>query len=176
MIKIIPITTANQALYEYMERLLTASFPENEYRTLSQLRKLTDADNAFVNQIVQDDNQLIGLLTAWDFGDFIYLEHFATDPTQRNKGYGKRILETWCSQTSKPLVLEVEEPIEEMAKRRIGFYQRNGFTLWEKPYQQPPYKSGDSYLPMRLMVRGNLNCEQDYERIKNKIYQEVYGV
>lgn len=176
MIRIIPITTSNQVQYEYMEKLLTASFPENEYRTLSQLRELTDAGNAFVNQIVQDEDRLIGLLTAWDFGNFIYMEHFATDPALRNSGYGKKILEAWCNQTSRPLVLEVEEPVEEMAKRRVGFYQRNGFTLWEKPYQQPPYKPGDSYLPMRLMVRGNLDCEQDFERIKNTIYKEVYGV
>ena len=43
------------------------------------------------------------------------------------------------------LLCGVEIPEEEMAKRRINFYQRQGFSLWEKPYQQPPYslrKSG----------------------------------
>ena len=74
------------------------------------------------------------------------------------------------------IVLEVEMPVEEMAKRRINFYQRQGFVLWEKEYKQPPYKPGDDFLPMYLMVFGNLQCEQDFEMIKNKIHKEVYNV
>ena len=63
-----------------------------------------------------------------------------------------------------------------MAKRRISFYQRQGFTLWEKNYCQPPYKPGDDFLPMYLMVYGELNCEKDFETIEKKIHTEVYGV
>ena len=76
----------------------------------------------------------------------------------------------------RPIVLEVERPIEEMAKRRISFYQRQGFTLWEKDYSQPPYKPGDDFLPMYLMVHGELDCEKDFETIKKRIHKEVYGV
>ena len=67
-------------------------------------------------------------------------------------------------------------PEEEMARRRIGFYQRQGFTLWDKPYQQPPYKPGDGYLPMRLMAYGGIDPEQDFAKVRDCIYREVYGV
>ena len=70
---------------------------------------------------------------------------------------------------------EVEMPEEEMAIRRINFYKRQGFTLWEKPYMQPPYKSGDDYLPMLLMAYGDLECDKDFEQVKKCIYREVYN-
>ena len=66
-------------------------------------------------------------------------------------------------------------PQEEMAQRRIGVYQRNGFTLWENEYYQPPYKTGDSFLPMRLMVHGALDSQKDYEKVKQRIYRDVYN-
>jgi hypothetical protein len=72
--------------------------------------------------------------------------------------------------------LEVEIPEEEMAKRRINFYQRQGFSLWEKPYQQPPYKTGDNYLPMLIMAYGDIECGKDFDSVKEHIYREVYNV
>jgi hypothetical protein len=72
--------------------------------------------------------------------------------------------------------LEVEIPEEEMAKRRINFYQRQGFSLWEKPYQQPPYKAGDNYLPMLIMAYGDIECGKDFDLVKEHIYCEVYNV
>ena len=89
---------------------------------------------------------------------------------------GKRTLEYLCNYLKHPIVLEVERPVEEMAKRRICFYQRQGFTLWKKDYYQPPYKPGDDFLPMYLMVHGELDCEKDFETIKRRIHKEVYGV
>ena len=41
---------------------------------------------------------------------------------------------------------------------------------------QPPYKPGDGYLPMLLMAYGNLECEKDFEYVKERIYREVYNV
>ena len=75
----------------------------------------------------------------------------------------------------KPIVLEVERPIEEMAERRINFYKRQGFNLWENDYHQPPYRKGDDFLPMNLMVYGDLSAEKDYEQVKNKIHKEIYN-
>ena len=70
----------------------------------------------------------------------------------------------------------VEMPEEEMAQRRINFYKRQRFVLWEKPYLQPPYRPTDEYLPMLLMAHGDLECERDFETVKDSIYKEVYNV
>ena len=176
MIRLQPITTADSTLYDYMERLLTASFPPEEYRTQEALRDYTDNKSAFCNQVILHDETPIGLLTYWDFGRFCYIEHFAIDPTLRNGGYGRQALLQFRQQVQRPIVLEAEEPVEEIARRRIRFYQRLDFQLWKQPYRQPPYNLGDAFLPMRLMAYGDLLGERDYEQVKQTIYREVYGV
>ena len=140
MIRFQPITTSDVQHYKFMEELLVESFPPEEYRELEHLREYTDRIGNFHNNIIFDDDLPIGFITYWDFDGFYYVEHFATNPALRNGGYGKRTLEHLCEFLKRPIVLEVERPVEEMAKRRINFYQRHGFTLWEKDYYQPPYK------------------------------------
>ncbi|WP_303011195.1 GNAT family N-acetyltransferase [uncultured Bacteroides sp.] len=176
MIRLQPIHTSDVSHYKFMEDLLINSFPPEEYRQLEELREYTDRTDNFHNNIIFDDHLPVGFITYWDFENFYYVEHFATDPALRNGGYGKRTLEFLCKELTLPIVLEVERPIEEMAQRRINFYQRQGFTLWEKDYHQPPYKPGDDFLPMYLMVHGSLDPEKDYEDIRHKLHTVVYGV
>lgn len=176
MLRLQRITTADKELYDFMEQLLIASFPPEEYRAPDQLRLYTDTQPAFHNNIVFDEDTPVGFFTYWDFGTFCYGEHFAIDPNRRNGGYGQRTLEALAAHVHPlPIVLEVEMPEEEMAQRRINFYRRHGFTLWDKPYQQPPYKPGDGFLPMMLMAYGNIDPDQAYETVKARIYREVYG-
>ena len=176
MIRFQPITTSDVQHYKFMEELLVESFPPEEYRELEHLREYTDRIGNFHNNIIFDDDLPIGFITYWDFDGFYYVEHFAVDPTQRNGGHGKNVLNHLCELLQHPIVLEVEMPEEEMAQRRINFYKRQGFVLWEKPYLQPPYRPGDDYLPMLLMAHGNLERERDFETVKNSIYREVYNV
>lgn len=176
MIRIQPIRTSDVLHYQFMENLLITAFPPEEYRALKELRQYTDCTEKFHNNLIFDEDTPIGFITYWDFGRFCYIEHFAIDPSQRNGGYGKRVLEQISNILNLPIVLEVEMPIEEMAQRRINFYKRQGFNLWEKEYQQPPYKPGDPFLPMYLMVHGNLECNKDFEEIKSKLHKEVYNV
>ena len=177
MIRLQRITTADADWYRFMEELMVQSFPPEEYRPLEQLRLYTDTKPAFYNNIVlESDDTPVGFFTYWDFGTFCYGEHFAIDPARRNGGQGKRALEELCRQVHpRPIVLEVEMPVEEMSRRRIGFYQRQGFTLWDKPYQQPPYKPGDGFLPMRLMAYGDIDPETAFDTVCACIHREVYG-
>lgn len=176
MIRLQPIYTSDIQHYKFMEELLINSFPPEEYRQLEELREFTDRTGNFHNNIIFNDELPIGFITYWDFKHFYYIEHFATNPVLHNGGYGKRTLEYLCDNLQRPIVLEVERPLEEMAKRRIKFYQRHGFKLWENNYHQPPYKPGDEYLPMYLMVHGALDEKRDFEEVKQTLYTEVYKV
>lgn len=176
MIKFQRISTTDTALYNYMEQLLTASFPVEEYRSLDELRSYTDTKKHFYCNLIFHNDNPIGLITYWDFKSFYYVEHFAINPAQRNGGHGKNVLNHLSQLLEHPIVLEVEVPEEEMAIRRINFYKRHGFELWEKQYLQPPYKPGDNYLPMQLMVQGHLQCEKAFEHVKELIYKEVYNI
>ena len=174
MIRLHTIKTSDAEEYAFMESLLVTTFPANEYRELDQLRMHTDLNETFHNNIIYDNDVPIGFLTYWEFDLFYYVEHFAIHPQSRNGGYGQKVLDFICHSLSLPIVLEVEHPTEEMAKRRIGFYRRSGFTIWENDYQQPPYKKGDGYLPMYLMINGSLDETRHYPIIKSKLYQTVY--
>lgn len=170
------LTTAHAAHYAFFEHLLTTSFPPEEYRDLAELRHITDTRPLFHPHLVLEDEKPIGLITYWDFGRFCYVEHFAIDPVHRNGGRGAQVMQLFFSQIQKPVVLEVEPPTEEMARRRIGFYERQGLELWQTDYLQPPYRKGDDYLPLKLMVKGNLSETEDFEEVKTLIHKEVYGV
>lgn len=176
MLELQRITTADVDLYNFMEGLMKQAFPSAEYRDLNELRLYTDTKPHFYNNIIMEENRPIGFFTYWDFDTFYYAEHFAVDPSLRNGGYGKQVLALLRDTLSRPIVLEVEMPEDEMARRRIGFYERNGFVLWSNDYHQPPYRPGDDFLPMRLMVHGALDSEKDYECVKGRIYKEVYNV
>ena len=105
MIRLQPISTSDLQQYKFME----------EYRQLEQLREYTDRTGNFHNNIIFDDDLPVGFITYWDFDSFYYVEHFATNPALRNGGYGKRTLEYLCNYLKRPIVLEVERPVEEMA-------------------------------------------------------------
>ena len=73
-------------------------------------------------------------------------------------------------------LLEVEKPVDEWSRRRIGFYQRCGFCLCEKEYVQPSYRKGGETLPMFLMYAGTETIDKEFESIRDEIYRKVYGV
>lgn len=198
-----PLRTTDTALYRFTEELLTKAFPPEEYRDPDARRLLADENPAFrlhaILDIGQDgldsrpvgrdepdgqgrrdgldglDGRPVGLLTLWDFEPFRFIEHFAILPALRNGGYGRRTLELLFAQSGKPHVLEVERPDTEPAARRIDFYRRSGFRLWEVDYRQPAYRPGSPEIPMYLMVRGDLQCERDYPSVRDRIRREVYG-
>lgn len=175
MIEIERIKTSDEEYYNYMEKLLTASFPADEYRDLNELREYTDNRANFYNNIIFYNKVPVGFVTYWFFGSFYYIEHFAIDPEKRNGGYGQKLLAYLTDKFQAPTVLEVEHPNEEIAVRRINFYKRQGYVLWENDYLQPPYKEGYNSLPMYIMAKGNLNMNEHYEQVKSTIYKEVYN-
>lgn len=176
MITIQRIRTTHVEYYDFVEQLLTSAFPKEEHRELDLQREHTDNNASFYNNIIFHNDIPVGFIAYWDFNDFYYIEHFAITPGQRDKGYGHKVLTYIDEKLRRPIVLEVEVPVTELSIRRVSFYERLGYKLWEKQYQQPPYRKGGNYIPMYIMARGNLNCEKDFGRIKQRLYKDVYGV
>lgn len=175
MIKLQQIKTEDTYSYQYMEELLQSSFPQNEYRDLDELRFYTDNKRNFYCNVIYNDEKLIGLVNYWEFDRFFYIEHLAISASERNKHYGEKLLEYLKKLFNKPIILEVEVPKDTTSIRRVNFYQRHGFNLWEEEYIQPPYKSGENYLPLKLMALGNIDKKGDFEHIKATLYNQVYN-
>lgn len=131
MLQFTPLQTTDKD-YSFVENLLHESFPEAERRDDVAQRDNVDNCAAFTCYLISDDELLVGLITVWKFAGFSYVEHLATSPSVRNKGYGRKIMEVLQQQFPGVIILEVEKPVDEWSRRRIGFYQRCGFSLCEK--------------------------------------------
>lgn len=175
MLKLTPIKTTD-SVYSFVEQLLHDSFPLVERRDDEAQRDNTDHNPRFTCYFISDDELPVGLITAWNLDGFYYLEHLATTPLIRNRGYGKQIIQQIKDLLPGVIVLEVEHPEDEMSRRRIGFYQRCGFQLCEKEYIQPPYREGGEEVPLFLMYSGTDSIDDAFDTIRQRIYKEVYGV
>ena len=178
-------------LYPFAEDLLHTAFPADERRDDAQQREYTDRKAEFSAYALTDGDEPIGLITCWHFcggvsakepsaertlPEFVYVEHLAVAPSKRNGGYGAEILRSLKERHKGILVLEVELPQDEMSRRRIGFYERCGFELCHLPYLQPPYRPGDTPLPMYLMFHGTASPAPIFNTIRDTIHRHVYGV
>ncbi len=130
--------------------LYELAFPLEERRLkVAQSRVMKNSNYNF--DIVINNDQFIGFILWWDFETLRYVEHFATSAHQRNKGFGKLILEKFMGSSDKPIVLEVELPNSSINQRRIKFYERIGFKLNQHYYEIPPTHKGQSPLQLLLM-------------------------
>ena len=175
MIKIQRINTSHEH-YPFVEELMQTAFPQQERRNADLQREYTDNKPHFHTHIILNANLPIGLITIWDLESFHYIEHFAIHENYRNKGYGQKIMEFIINEIKGMIVLEAEEPSDDITYRRIRFYQRLGFVLHDVPYQQPPYRNGDEWFPMKLMTLREKNFSLEYERVRGNIYKEAYNI
>ena len=174
MIDLTRITSSESEEYRFTEELLTASFPVDEYRDQLMQRNNCDTNHRFYLMIAHNETSPVGFISYWELEDFYYVEHLATLPAVRNKGYGKEIIRKLQS-TAKSIVLEVEMPTDELTLRRIEFYKRMGFKIADAEYTQPAYRPGGNELPMKLMFWGETDTEKYFEHVKKSIYRHVYN-
>lgn len=185
--------------YPECERIWIDSFPVEERPDVEKFRSNADSNPLFTllaisyvqkdaasndvvcqedassNDVVcQEDAKVVGLMTWWDFGEFIYGEHFAVSSELRGNGLGSEAFLSITGSFGKPFVFEVEAPSDDnpIAGRRIRFYERCGMVLSDIPYFQPPYREGDDPTPMCLMTS---DASFPLEKAKEVIYRRVYG-
>ena len=191
MIRLHPIKNQASPYWDSLVRIYRESFPIDEQRPLESMAHLiADEPRYTMYAIVDTDGQRlkamsesqelridsqrpIGLLTTWEFADFIYIEPFAIAPTLRSQGYGSEALKAFIKEHSTPLILEAEPPTDALSIRRIKFYERCGFTLHNYPYMQPAYTKESHPVELRLM--GTLATEATpLTRVTQILHHEVY--
>ena len=147
---------------------MQASFSDDEYRPYDEQLALFEEPEYRIYYMPA------GFLAVWEFESFIYIEHFAVDPALRNSGTGSAMLQELVKQYQKPICLEVELPEDELTRRRIGFYERNGFVFNEYPYIQPPISKGKSPVPLRIMTYKSEITREEFQKMKEILYRRVY--
>ena len=87
-----------------------------------------------------------------------------------------QMLDALLARYDKPACLEAELPETELAARRIGFYERHGFTVnADYSYFQPALAPGGSPLPMHLLTTGGTRTVSELRAIETLLHTRVYG-
>ena len=154
--------------------LLEVSFPLDEYRPYAAQKALLQQPRYELWQM-EESGELKALAAVWDIGEWLFVEHLAVDPRWRNRGIGSLFLRELAAACGKPLCLEVELPENDLARRRIGFYQRNGFVFNDYPYEMPALAPGQRPVPLRIMTAGHAISEEEFVGLRALLYEQVYG-
>lgn len=161
--------------FEEIWTIYEEAFPSHEQRTRQgQLEAMMGPYYRLFT--IEEGGIILAFLGCWELPGCYFIEHLATTPACRGKGYGKELVMDCVEQAEKPVFLEIE-PITEadpMTRRRAGFYERLGFCCNHFPYYQQPLKPGDEPCALWVMSHGKHYTEGDFSPFKKEIYNIVY--
>lgn len=175
----VKLTHVEDTLSPYLTKVQStyvSAFPKTERRDFYLFCELLEKNPAFNLFVILKDDQYVGFITYWRFRNFVYVEHFAIDANFRNGGIGSVVMKEALKQIDTDVILEVEDPIDDLTQRRVRFYEALGFSLYDADYKQPPYREGDSWYNMKLMSYGDMVMAKEYEYVRDCIYANVYNV
>ncbi len=166
--------TAREEGFSLVFPLMERSFPPTERRTQKGQRALLDHPCYSYRILEDEEGTFLGFLAVWDLGEFRFVEHFAVNEKARGKGIGGKALQMWMKESDTPAVLEVELPETEIARRRIGFYQRMGMYLNDFSYIQPAMQEGQPPIPLQIMSWPKPISKEIFTPWQKILYREVY--
>lgn len=144
-----PLSAASEADLAWFHDLYDSAFPDFEQRTRPGRDRILRECPAYQAQIFHDGGERAGILGGWQLGEWYYIEHFAVDASRRGQGTGRRAMAAIASRFAQ-LILEIDPPVDEIARRRLAFYQGCGFVANPFAHRHPSYKT--QYAPHELVV------------------------
>ena len=126
MLRIKRLRTVDDPAFESAMALYAASFPPHEQRLEPSQRRIM-AHEQYHFGILHDEEGFAGLALFWDAGAYLYVEHLCISPARRGQGLGTAALDLFA-EAGKPVVLEIDPPVDAVSRRRQKFYERAGFA------------------------------------------------
>ena len=126
------------SVYRKVGRLYRAAFGAEVRPPLLELWLLSARREAVSLRAWYEGETFCGMTLTVDQGKYLYIEFIAVDPALRSRGYGGRMLARLrADYPDRAMLVEVEEPEpdagnHDQRRKRIDFYQRNGFFLLEQ--------------------------------------------
>ena len=159
--------------FPQIDEIMIEAFPKVERRTSKEQAALFNLPCYQVYGMVEE-GILVAFLAVWEFDEIVFGEHLATRGWKRGTGIGKELLLEYRNTIKKPLFLEVEKPTTKIADRRIKFYERLGFYLYDHlPYEQPSFYH-ETPLPLNLMCNVEHLSDDTLKQYINILYTKVY--
>ena len=163
MVKLRKISDESDKDFGKLIELYKEAFPLEERRNEEQLISMLKDEPRMTFNAIECDGELCGLFVYWDFKTFYYLEHLAVFSDMRNKKIGEQTL-AWIAENLKGLrILEAEPADTEIAVRRVHYYERNGYKVYNKDYMQPSYRPEGDGCALWVM------CNQADEELNEKL-------
>ena len=154
--------------------LYTKSFPLHEQRLSDSQLAILGEDAYHLDQIIQD-GRFLGAIFYWEMADFLYVEHFCMEPHLRGRGFGQSALEL-LAEKGKTVILEIDPPVDDISRRRLGFYQRCGFRENSYAHTHPAYRP--EYRGHELVVLSSPEAlgQAEYDRFAAYLNETVMSV
>ncbi|MBR5642409.1 MAG: N-acetyltransferase [Firmicutes bacterium] len=155
--------------------LLPEGFAPNEIKPRDDVERLLKEDRYEIWGLFPDDPQSLpaGFACLWKRPGIplVLLDYLGVTGALRNGGWGARML-GWLKEQGRPLVLESEMPVADASeeentirRRRIAFYERNGFV--------PAYEMATCGMRWQAMLAGGEPYDPAYiMRWHKELYDE----
>lgn len=165
------LRSGREPVYQKAMELYKTSFPCHEQReAASQLAIFHCEDYHF--DLLYDAGNFVGMILYWETPRFLYVEHFCVEPQMRGRNYGRQALEL-LKEKGKPVILEIDPPVEEMAERRKKFYERAGFTANAYQHIHPPYRQGNEGHLLTVMSYPGALQQEEYDAFRLYLNERV---
>lgn len=155
-------------------KLLTADFCYEEHKNKEKEFEAVISNPLFNASFININNKDVGYICFWDFGNFIFIEHFAIFKHLRCQGLGTMFCEWFFKQYKKPIIFEVEKPTNTQTRRRINFYKKLNIVFNEFEYTQPSYHNGNDSIPMFIASYKKPISLNEYNSYISTIKKYVY--
>lgn len=172
---IIELLELEKKRFNEIYKLMEAAFPKEELRTYEYAKAQLEKPNYKILVSKNENNKISGFIATWDLGSFIFLEHLAVNQETRGQGLGTKLMTAYLADVKKPVIIEVEDEETEIAKRRVGFYQRLGFHLSEFGYNQPIMRGdAEKKIPLRIMAFPEVISRDFFGVFKKQVFTKIY--
>lgn len=169
------LTDADDPRLEAALRLYGESFPAHEQRgAASQREIMSHPDYRFT--LVFEDETFLGEVLYWEAEGFLYVEHFCMMPQVRGRGYGRRALEKLgasADEAGRRVILEIDPPVDDIARRRKGFYERAGYRANGWTHVHPPYHEANEGHALVVMSYPAALSREEYEAFDGYLRRTV---
>ncbi|BES65463.1 GNAT family N-acetyltransferase [Gottschalkiaceae bacterium SANA] len=161
--------------WEESWEIYQSNFPSGERRLLEDHKRALE-DDRYHCMAILEDNQVAGILFYWKLPHFTFAEYLAIGEASKGQGIGSEVVSRLKEQAGR-LILEIDPPEDEIAVRRLRFYQREGFVLNPYLHLNLPLRIGQEKLPLRIMTVEEIVSEAEYEAFSTILMTDLiqYG-
>lgn len=162
--------------FDEFYQVILNNFPSIEIKPYDFMKQ-TFIDGDYRVFVLKDNNKIIGILSYFDSEEFVFADYFAIDGNNKGQGLGSKMLQRFIKNAGKQVILEVEHLLDEQSKKRVFFYQRNGFILNDQyDYFVPPVRSLKQPLYFHLMSYPRGIDKSEFNKYYPLILKLVYRI